>query len=380
LAWNRSSEISRSTEAEKKMSSTHRNIFIGVAILVLLVVALLTLRGCQPYGRPVAGPTSASAPPPAPQQSAADSARPGQIYFHRDMSLAKIIPGEGLVKLLPDAAASDPLNYQIQSDRLSPDATRIAFGCAVIRQIDGHFGSWPPDAIYVRRIDKSDAAELLVRFEGSEIHNFLWSPDSAYMAVVSWDKEHGTRNSIVDAASKQIVESRLPTYQVNEKEQTMSIAAWSPDGKWMVVVDDGWLYLIQIERQETRWSWTGRKRLTTDRQSILSLTCSFSPDGRHVAFVTIGKGIAMSLQVAAVHDSEQRTIVPAGKFTDLYAAWSPDSRRIAFSGCHLDKNGERLGRSGIYTVDAATTDLQPTPVLEEVHPPPVFRLRLIDWR
>src|SRR5207253_852744 len=109
----------------------------------------------------------------------------------------------------------------------------------------------------------------------AEIHNFFWSPDGARLAVVAWDQEHGNRNLIFDVAAQQVEEALLPKYNVDGKEHTMTIAAWAPDGKRMLVSDDGWLYLIQIERQENRWLWSERKRITTDWHSILSLTCSF---------------------------------------------------------------------------------------------------------
>ncbi|MBI3862753.1 MAG: PD40 domain-containing protein [Planctomycetia bacterium] len=364
------------------MSSTRRNTFVGLAVLILAVGVLFAIRGCQPDGKPVANVTAAVMPPSAPRPSAADSARPGQIYFHRDVALAKIIPGEGLATQLPDAAAVDlQLNatYQIQSDRLSPDATRIIFGKAVIREIDGHLGSFPPQAIFVRQIDRSDPGKLLLRIGGGEIHNFLWSPDSANVAI-AWHNEQGIQNTIFNIASQQPLEARLPKYHVDGKDHTMAIDAWAPDGKRMAVSDDGWLYLIGIERRQDHWAWAGRKRLTKEKQRILTGTCTFSPDGRNVAFVTIEKGVAMSLQVAAVDDGEQRTIVPAGKFTDLSPAWSPDSRKIAYSAAHLDADGQRAGRSGIYTVEVAAENPQPTPILEEVHPPPIMRLRVIDWR
>lgn len=88
----------------------------------------------------------------------------------------------------------------------------------------------------------------------------------------------------------------------------------------------------------------------------------------------------MALWTAAVGGNDERMLVPPERFTDLYAAWSPDGRRIAFSGAHLDSSGKRAGQCGIYILDVAGSDAEPTPVLEEVHPPELIRLRLIDWR
>jgi len=362
------------------MSPTRRNVSIAVAILALCVAAGFGVRGCRSSQKPTKGRIAAESPPIAPQQTSVDSTRPGQIYFHREFGLAKVIPGEGLIRRLPDPAESDRPSYQLQSDRLSPDATRIAFGKAVIREVDGLFGAFPPDAIYVRRLDNSDPAELLIKIEGSEIHNFVWLPDGTHLAVVSWDKEHGHRNCIVDAATKKVEEARLPRYNTGGGEYAMSIAAWSPDGEWILASDDGWLYRVRMEHKGGLWSWAGRGLFTADRQSILWSASAFSPDGQRAAYVVIEKDISMSLQIADVSGGDRRTIVPAGAFTDLYPAWSPDGRRIAFSGARLDATGQRVGQSGIYTVVVDPQAGEPSPVLEEVHPPPVFRLRLLEWR
>lgn len=147
----------------------------------------------------------------------------------------------------------------------------------------------------------------------------------------------------------------------------------------MLVGDDGWLYLVTMEQKGTGWSWSGKKRVTVERQSILTPTCTFSPDGRRVVFVAI-ENVGMSLHVVDTEIGDQRIVVAGGKLTDLSPAWSPDGRRIGYSGAHLDEAGQRAGRSGIYTIEADAADTEPAPVLEEVHPPEILRLRLVDWR
>jgi Tol biopolymer transport system component len=120
--------------------------------------------------------------------------------------------------------------------------------------------------------------------------------------------------------------------------------------------------------------------LTKEPLSILGATCAFSPDGRKVLFVALDEGVRMALHVVNVEGNEERTLVKPGKFSDLYACWSPDGRRIAFSFAHLDSSGKRAGKSGIYIIAAEGTGDDPAPVMEEYHPPEQFRLRLVDWR
>src|SRR4029077_15377832 len=133
--------------------------------------------------------------PLAPEATPEQSARKGQIYFHRDLSLARILPGEGIVTRFPDLARQGlDLQYQIQSDRLSPDATRMIYGTAVVKKVGDGYGSFPPEAIYLRNIATSGPGERLVAMEGSELHAFFWSPDGAHVPSPSWDSSRGARH------------------------------------------------------------------------------------------------------------------------------------------------------------------------------------------
>jgi len=359
------------------MTQSKQKLTIGLTAVGAICIAAFAFRGCTRAEQPNTGKGAAIAPPPAPEPTPADSARKGQIYYHRDAGLAKILPGEGLITNLPDVPLPDSQNYQIQSDRLSPDATRMAFGQAVIRKTDNGFSSFPPDAIYVRTIATTDPAELLAKSEGTEMHNFLWSPDGKKVAFTSWKAPDGNRNWVVDTTTKEVHEMKLPRY----KEHSMTLAAWSPDGKWFAVADhEGLLYLITMDMTGPIWKWSGRQRLTREQESILGGTCSFSPDGRSVIFTVLHGDQGMSLQMAEVDGGAERALVAAGSFSDIYGCWSPDGQRVAYSAAHLDSSGKRAGRSGIYVVGVDGNGEQPTTVLEEVHPPEIIRLRLIDWR
>jgi Tol biopolymer transport system component len=365
------------------MSLSKRHLAIGLAAFALLLAAALSFRGCDRRSHLTRHEnTVAEAPPLAPEATPAQSARKGQIYYHRDLSLAKIIPGEGIVTRFPDLARQGlELQYQIQSDRLSPDATRMVYGTAVVRKVGNGFGSFPPEAIYVRNIATSEPGERLVVMEGSELHEFLWSPDGAHVAFTSWDSASGVRNCVVDVATKEIHELKLPRrHAADGKDYSLSIAAWSPDGNWFAAGDEDQLYAVEMKRAGAAWSWSGRMRLTKEPHRILGGSCSFSPDGTRVLFVALDEGPRMALWTAAVGGNDDRMLIAPEKFTDLYAAWSPDGRRIAFSGAHLDPSAKRAGQSGIYIVDAAGGDAELVPVLEEFHPPEVIRLRLVDWR
>jgi Tol biopolymer transport system component len=257
----------------------------------------------------------------------------------------------------------------------------MIYGTAVVKKVGSGFGSFPPEAIYLRNIAPSEPGEKLVTMQGSERHEFFWSSDGSHVAFTSWDSDRGVRNWVVDVATKEIHELKLPRrHAAAGKDYSLSIAAWSPDGDWLAAGDEDQIYLIEMKRGGAAWTWSGRKRLTKDPHRILGGTCSFSPDGTKVLFVALDEGPRMALWTAAVGGNDDRMLVTPEKFTDLHAAWSPDGRRIAFSGARLDPSAKRAGQSGIYILDAAGSDSEPTPVLEEFHPPEVIRLRLVDWR
>jgi Tol biopolymer transport system component len=299
-----------------------------------------------------------------------EPAKAGRIYYHLDFHVATVQPDGQEPMELARPADADILGYNILSDRLSPDGKRIAFGKAVMKEVDGQLGAFPPDRIYVRDVAKTDAADLLVEKEGVEIHNFVWSPDGDKLAFTTWDKENARRNWIVDAKSKRIEEVKLPRFKLDDKEYTMAVEAWSPDGKHFLAGGNG-LHLVKTDG-------TGAKRLTKEHKGLFGGHCQFSPNGRNVLFVVVHEGQSMTLHVADLAGGKERTLVEARSFTDLRGGWSPDSHRVAYSGTPLTADGKRAGETSLFVVDADGRNR--TTILTEIHDPDVIRLRLIDWR
>jgi dipeptidyl aminopeptidase/acylaminoacyl peptidase len=355
------------------MPRPSRRSLLAAGVLTVIVLTVMGLRGCS-----ATGPAVATLPLAAPAPTREQSARRGQIYYHRDVELLKILPGEGLVTRIPGMADEGLTGYQTGSDRLSPDATRIAFGRAVVKEINGHYGTFPPNAIHVRSLASPEKTFQLVAMEGAEIHNFFWSPDSARIAFVTWDEKWGSRNWIVDARGGVPREMILPRYSANGQESSLVVTAFRPDGAAFAAADYGFLYLVEMQQSESTWKWSGRKRLTRDERAILPVSCSFSPDGGSVLYVVM-ESARQSLRMTNVETNDEQTLVEANHFTDLSACWSPDGQRIAFSGGFLNAEGKRAGQSGLYTMSASGPRSEAEPVLEEFHPPEILRLRLVGW-
>jgi Tol biopolymer transport system component len=265
--------------------------------------------------------------------------------------------------------ADEDIRFQPHSARVSPDGKRLAFGQAVERRAADGIGVWPPDRIYVRDLNKAAAGEVVATREGTELHNWVWSPDGTKLAFHSWD-EAGGSNWVVDVKTKKVEEVKLPRFKYKGKEYPASIQAWSPDGKWFLASGDG-LLLVKTDGSAPR-------QLTKDHKNLMNGTCRFSPDGRQVLFVGHNKDKSDTLYVADVASGKVRAVVEAKNFSRLHACWSPGGRRIAYCATLLDADGRDAGETSIFVTDPEGKNT--TTVRTEKHQPNVIKLLLMDWR
>jgi RNA polymerase sigma factor (sigma-70 family) len=336
-----------------------------------LVAALALGFGAFLARVPAQETTATGATPPAPQAGAKEAARPGRLYFQIDMDLATVGPdGKDTQHLKAISPKDIAENFQPHSARLSPDGKRLAFGKAVMKRTADSIGVWPPDKLYVRDVSQAAVAAVVAELDGTELHEWCWSPDGTKLALTSWDIDHFTRNWIVDLKTKKLREVTLPRFKHKDKEYSMSIQAWSPDGGSFLVSGNG-LFLAKTDG-------TGARRLTKGDIDLMGGTCRFSPDGRKVLYVGVGDKHSMKLHVTDVADGKTRAVVDVLNFTDINACWSPDSRRIAYSATLLGEDGERAGETTLFVMDADGNNT--VTVRTEKHEPMQIRMQLMDWR
>lgn len=128
--------------------------------------------------------------------------------------------------------------------------------------------------------------------------------------------------------------------------------SFSPDGQQIAYAwngmrqDDYDIYIKKLGSQEAR-------RLT--KSPDLDFSPAWSPDGKFIAFCRSGDGRSSAIWVISPADgterrlAEQWSVAPNSRFL----AWSPDSRRLVFSGI---ATGEKV--SGLLELDVASGSIQ----------------------
>ncbi len=126
--------------------------------------------------------------------------------------------------------------------------------------------------------------------------------------------------------------------------------SWFPDGKQVVFVKDYNLYVASVDG-------TSIARLTDDKDGTLYLP-SVSPDGRWIAcygFIPEGRYGGNGIMVMRADGTGIRRITTStSEFRpDAGASWSPDGKRIVFSGYR-----GRLKGAGVYIIARDGTGLR----------------------
>ncbi len=228
----------------------------------------------------------------------------------------------------------------------SPDGNQIAFSWNGERQ-DNH-------DIYVKLI--GPGAPLRLTTDPAQDRGPSWSPDGRWIAFMRFFSNGASAVFVIPALGgpeRRLAEvSGAPSF-------FMTWLAWTRDGKWLVVSDEGrgqepgGLFLLSIETGE-------RRRIT----SVPSMSPAVSPDGRRVAFIRIhGNSLHDVYLVNLSEDLRPRGEPVRLTFLSQELAnpvWTPDGREIVFSsGWHQSQR--RLRR--IAAVPSASP--RPEPVGED---------------
>ena len=182
-----------------------------------------------------------------------------------------------------------------------------------------------PEGIYV--VDPLAGTTKLVP-KTAESGFQAWSPDGTLLAVSSLDGESSNVYTLKpDGSERKLV------------LENAFAPSWSPDGKQLVVVRE-WTAGDEYGNELVIVNADGSEARTLDLDAVegsrMVSVPEWSPDGRLIAFVDLGKGIRF---VSPDGEAASKPVV-ADVVHGL--SWSPDSTRLAYDRMLETKDGGRM--------------------------------------
>lgn len=256
------------------------------------------------------------------------------------------------------------------------------------------------DGIYVMRADGTGVRALRRGGVASSAFGLAWSPDRSKLALVAHE---GNQTAIWVMSAKGTDLSRLAVGQAPGGRGylvALGSPTWSHDGRmiaftaydsevrdrdiWVMDADGSNLHrLLRTPRRfeiGVAWSPAGDRLafwgdgyiprvyvMNADGSDLRTLTPrrfmepSWSPDGRRIAFVRLGRSRLDDEIYVGDASGRSRVRLTNSEVLNDHPVWSPDGRRIAFLGsraaycwgCPV----ERRGSSEIYVINADGTGL-----------------------
>jgi hypothetical protein len=274
-----------------------------------------------------------------------------------------------------------PNSFASGKTEISPDGRYLAIAFS---NTTDH-GSFPPNRIDLwDRTKAKDTADEVYSRPGSELDSWQFSTDGRRLYVQWWQPLHKQTQpdgrlgaEVIDLKDNSKHELKLPNFKdAAGNEQTTRFMAASSDGHTYLVVGDG----LQVANDQGQIE----RRLTpATGDPIVGGSVRLSPDDKQILYVVSHpKDQSHELFVVPVGGGDPTSLVPAGKFTDLRARWSPDGKRIAYTCRSLDPKNPPLN----YGTEASLITIDPdgdhavTVVNEKVDRAWGPTLELIGWR
>lgn len=223
----------------------------------------------------------------------------------------------------------------------SPDGTRLALAAAVESAEEDD----PRSVIHVVRAD-GQGVERSITLPWM-VHHLTWSPTAPELLIASESPGTGMTVHVLSSDGAEVTE-------VFRGTQT---AAWSPDGRSVVVGDysSQEVIVIDVDRDDQ-----GQAPRTVARTTMQPVQLAWSPDGAHIAIATTGhyrQDYATVLRVLTLETGELTTVVEGAGWL-WWPNWSPDGHHLGFTWGQMGWRGN-LPFADLWVYDVTSGELTP---------------------
>lgn len=187
----------------------------------------------------------------------------------------------------------------------------------------------PAPSVWIRSLDHPEKEAIDLAVKGQCI---CWSPDGKQILVV----DEGLNHSFVDVATKKVTPLEMPKLDKdagNQDKSRMGVTDWSRDGQWLLVT-----YIANADAKQEK---IGAEMLLVkpDGSDIRRLdhikngeSGRFSPDGKRILYrgPHTKEANSSDLYVTDLKGAKPVRVSHALNGTVDSYCWSPDGKRIAY--------------------------------------------------
>lgn len=230
--------------------------------------------------------------------------------FPFDARTGQII-GNGNAITSPGKLSIDP--------KLSPDGTKVAY---YVPHGESYGPAWGDvrNEVWVKSL--VDGTEIQIPAEGFSSWVPLWSPDSKQLIYDRKDLRTGEHQLMLWSSQSQDEEPLTGGIK-------MYVYDWSPDGKWLLAVTGGQVWLIPFS--SLRHAETAAAQKIVSNPAYQMYQPHISPDERWVVFEAVANTPSPESALYVVPASGGPwTRITDGRRWDDKPRWSPDGKTIYF--------------------------------------------------
>ena len=199
-----------------------------------------------------------------------------------------------------------------------------------------------------------------VRFAGT----LEWSPNGKRAAVITYDNR-GYTPYVIDLKTGR--STNLMDLGIPEAKTGYRSLSWSPDGRWVTMVNSWYVTNIIVHGFICKVDVVnGRYVRLTKEEWMYPEKATWSPDGKKIAFSGLKEprvaGVPPNSDIFVMNaDGSNMANITDHPAWEESPTWSPDGKKIAFLG-YRDNEGVKVhrpvGRRELYMIDLDSGDVE----------------------